>query len=345
MLTINKIAQLANVSRGTVDRVLNNRGSVKPETAEKVLSIANSMNYKPNFAGKALAIKKMHLKFGFILNNATKNPFFTDVEKGIELRMDEFANFGVEIIRRYTAIDSPEQQVQAIEELLTLGVNGLAITPINHPMVCKKLRELSQMQIPVVAVNTDISNSGRIAYVGSDYYLAGATAAGLMNIICSGAANVGVVVGSLSILCHSERISGFKSRCMQNYPNLQVIDIVINRDDDIESYRVTTELLKTHPEINALYLVSAGVVGACRAVTDLTPKRDIRIISHDVSPSTCSLLKDGIIQATITQDPFFQGKKPLDILLDYLGMGTEPERECFFTKNDILICENCESSI
>ena len=35
MATIKEIAALAGVSRGTVDRVLNNRGAVNPETAEK----------------------------------------------------------------------------------------------------------------------------------------------------------------------------------------------------------------------------------------------------------------------------------------------------------------------
>ena len=39
MATIKEIAELAGVSRGTVDRVLNNRGAVNPKTARKVLEI------------------------------------------------------------------------------------------------------------------------------------------------------------------------------------------------------------------------------------------------------------------------------------------------------------------
>ena len=42
MATIKEIAALAGVSRGTVDRVLNNRGSVSPATAEKINEIAKA---------------------------------------------------------------------------------------------------------------------------------------------------------------------------------------------------------------------------------------------------------------------------------------------------------------
>ena len=55
MAPIKEIALLAGVSRGTVDRVLNHRGSVNPETAERINRIAKELDYKPNRAGLVLA--------------------------------------------------------------------------------------------------------------------------------------------------------------------------------------------------------------------------------------------------------------------------------------------------
>ena len=55
MVTIKQIADLCGVSRGTVDRVLNNRGNVKPEKRELILEMAKKLHYRPNPAGKALA--------------------------------------------------------------------------------------------------------------------------------------------------------------------------------------------------------------------------------------------------------------------------------------------------
>ena len=47
MVTIKEIADRAGVSRGTVDRVLNNRGKVNPEKEERVRRIAQELGYKP----------------------------------------------------------------------------------------------------------------------------------------------------------------------------------------------------------------------------------------------------------------------------------------------------------
>ena len=44
MTTIEIIAKKAGVSRGTVDRVLHDRGQVKPETAERVRAVMEEMD-------------------------------------------------------------------------------------------------------------------------------------------------------------------------------------------------------------------------------------------------------------------------------------------------------------
>ena len=54
-VTVKQIAELANVSRGTVDRVLNNRSGVSEATRQKVLKIAKELHYEPNFLAKACA--------------------------------------------------------------------------------------------------------------------------------------------------------------------------------------------------------------------------------------------------------------------------------------------------
>ena len=344
-LTIKEIAEMAGVSRGTVDRVLNGRGSVSPKTAEKIHKIAAAVNYSPNLPGKILAVKKKQLKFGFILFNPYGNSFFLDVVRGIEDRKTELQEYGVQVEVRYTDMDDTQMQVAQVNELLTSGINGLAITPINHPDVIEKLRDLAQKNIPVVTVNSDIPDCRRIAYVGSEYFKSGETAAGLMNMVCHGNVQVGIVLGSPRLLCHSERVAGFTKRIQEAYPHIDIVEAVVNHDDDVESYMVTTEMLRAHPEINAIFLASAGVSGACRAVIDSGRQRHIKIISYDTTASTCRLIKSGVIAATIAQQPFVQGAKPLDILLDYLGMGILPNREFYYTKIEVKIRENLDDDL
>ena len=58
MATIKEIAELAGVSRGTVDRVLNKRGAVNPKTEAKILEIAQSYGLKVNITTNGTLLKK-----------------------------------------------------------------------------------------------------------------------------------------------------------------------------------------------------------------------------------------------------------------------------------------------
>ncbi len=341
MPTIKEIALLAGVSRGTVDRVLHGRGSVEPKKAKKILEIVRALEYTPNLAGKTLAAKKKQLKFGYILFGSTSsNPFFEDVVQAIKNRADELSEFGVSVEIRFVTIDKPEMQAACVDELLAEGIDGLAITPINHPLVAQKLKSLAESGFPVVTANTDIPDCGRLAYVGSDYYKSGETAAGLMNLITCGHAYIGVIIGSPYVLCHSERLAGF-THCVENScAGLQILAKAVNNDDDIDSFRVTREMLLLNPEIDSLFLAAAGVFGACRAVKDLGLAGKLAIVCYDVVPSTRELIREGVISATIGQQPARQGAKPLDLLFDYLGMGVTPEKEFYYTETEIKIREN-----
>ena len=82
-VTLQQIAEAAGVSRGTVDRALNDRGRIKPEVAEKIKKIAEEMGYQPNRAGRALAMAKQSVRIGVILQSAD-TPFMKKVLNGIE---------------------------------------------------------------------------------------------------------------------------------------------------------------------------------------------------------------------------------------------------------------------
>ena len=105
-------------------------------------------------------------------------------------------------------------------------------------------------------------------------------------------------------------------------------------------FAVTQKQLTAHPEIKSHNQAAAGVQSTCRAVEDLGLTGKIKIISYDATEPTCKLVKEGAIVATIGQQAFTQGAKPLDILLDYLGMDVPPETDCFYTKIEIKIKEN-----
>lgn len=338
-VTAKQISELAGVSRGTVDRVLNNRGKVRPETQQKVWKIANELGYKPNRVGKALATIKKKLSIGVIIMSQG-NEFFDDVIEGIHDAAKDLDGFGVRVALRTMKGFDVDKQLEIICELEQSNINALAIVPINDPKIAKKLNELAEKKITVVTINSDIEGARRLAYIGSNYVKGGETACGLMGLFMGGKANVGVVTGSLKMLGHNQRIYGFSKVMKERFPHMQVVDIVQNNDDEFESFDVVKTLLVEHPEIDALFLAAAGVYGACRAVKSLSPERNITIISFDDIKHTKQLVRDGTIAATICQQPWTQGSNAIKILFNYMVDKVTPSSDCIYTQAEIKIREN-----
>ena len=340
MATMKQIAQLAGVSRGTVDRVLNNRGAVNDATAQKIREIAQSLQYVPSRAAKSLAALRLNIRLGYILFPGETNPFFGQVEQGLRKKAAELAEYGVTVDIAHHDFSNQTLQDELLDKMANDGVNGIVLCGFNTEKTAEKINELARAGIPLVTANSDIPDSDRLAYVGSNHLQSGRAAANLVYLISGGNARVGMLFVSHNMLCHEERITGFQDYIAEKAPEIHVISSAENNDDDFESFSVVKNMLTEHPDINVLYLASAGVYGACRAVESFPPQLRPKIISYDCVPSTELMLRKGIICATICQQPDYQGSKPLDILFNKLAMNADPSRKLYFTSPDIRILEN-----
>lgn len=338
MATIKEIAELAGVSRGTVDRVLNHRGFVNADTEKKVLEIAELLHYQPNKAGMALAAQKKKYVIGVLLFGE-ENPFFDEVMDGLNAKLEELSIYGCTVLTRRTPFDLTAQ-LAAMEELQENGIHGLILSPYNDRKIQLKIDELMAADIPCVTVNTDIPHSRRIAYVGSDYYKCGRVAADLLSLMTHGDTKAGIITGSHNVLCHEERISGFSDFIRDCHAPIEVLEVVENEDDDYKSYEAVSSLLKRHPDIGALYFTAAGVYGGCRAVINAALPHPPIVITFDAVPTTKKMLTDGIITATICQHPEAQGAQSLSMLVDYLLTGRLPEQPLVHVDLDIKIRES-----
>mgnify|MGYP000845744127 FL=1 len=338
-VTSGKIAELAGVSRGTVDRALHNRGGVKPEVEKKIKQIAKELGYEPDRAGKALSSRKNPPKIGVLLNSVG-NAFFDEVKEGIAAAEKELADFRLKILLKEVKGYQPEDQLAALDEFASLGVKGIVIMPVNDLRVADKINALSDRGIRFVTVNTDIDATDRIAYVGCDYVKSGQTAAGLAELILPGRTNLLIVTGSIKNLGHNKRIYGFGRALKDRLADIRVIDIVENQDDEEQAYRITAQKLREHPEVNMIYMVSAGVGGVARAVSEQSQK--IHILCFDSTPQIVSLIKAGKITATICQEPYEQGYRAVRILFDAVVNGVLPASEFQYTDCQIKIRQNIE---
>lgn len=338
-VTMKDIAKAAGVSRGTVDRALNNRNGINEEVSQRIKKIANKMGYKPNKAGKLLAAIKKPILIGIVLPSIG-NEFFNDVIKGLKSAEDELHDYGVSLnIKQVKGFD-PHTHLQAINELELEGVTALCIVPVNDRIILSKIDELSNSNIPVVTINSDIEDSKRLCYIGSDYLKSGKTAAGMLSLISGEKSNVLIITGSLKMLGHNQRIKGFRDEIEKISNNIKVVDIIQTFDDNTTAYNLVSSALKTHPEINSIYITAGGVSGVCKAVEAVSIEKRIKVLCFDNTPQRKKWIEENIISCIICQQPFEHGYKPIHILFDYLINNVKPKKEKYITQTVIKIKQN-----
>ena len=342
IVSIKQIADLAGVSRGTVDRALNDRYGIDPELKARILKIASDLGYRSNRAGKMLSIRKSPLNIG-IQMPSIGNEFYTEVERGLQSAARDYADFGLTLnIRTMKGFDA-QAQIRQIHELIAEGINGLAFVPINHPDIQVFLEEIAATGLPVITLNSDISEGRRLGYVGIDYWQSGATAAGVLRLLANQQPiQVLILTGSVQILGHNQRITGFSQILRKNSPNIQIVDILETLDDEQNAYELTREAFTKDPGIDAIYLTAGGVAGTIRALEDLGLAGRIRVICNDLTETERDYLDRGIISATIGQQPYEQGYKPVQYLFEYLLDGTLPPEETIL-HSEIFIREHLVS--
>lgn len=339
MVTIKQIAELCGVSRGTVDRVLNDRGNVKPEKRQLVLETAKKLNYQPNPAGKALAARKKNPIVGVLISSEGVH-FFDDVLLSMRKAAIKYENYGMKVIWRSMRGFNVDEQCGIIDELAG-EVNALIINPVNDPRVIERLDQLVARGIFVVTINNDVDSCRRDCYVGTDYFQGGRTAGALLKMIAPPGIRAGVLMGSQNMQGHRQRLQGFLD-VFKKTDDFELMEVRENDDDDMISYEATRQILEEHPETNALFVISSGAYGAARAVI-AKKRRDIVMVVFDTIPSTVQMMHDHIIQAAIYQHPRQQGRRAMQVVFDYLVNGFRPEQEKYLMRNEIRILENVEA--
>ena len=192
-VTVQQIAEATGVSRGTVDRALNNRGRVDPEVAEKIRRTALEMGYvkKPRKIGG----RRKTCRIGIVTQLAGAS-FMLEINRGIHEAAEELQDRGVEVILKEGMAVDEKEQLEAINDLLKEGIDGLALMPVDSEGVREKINELIEHEnIPVVTFNSDIVGTKRSCFVGMDNHKSGRTAAGLMKMMTGGSGKILVITG------------------------------------------------------------------------------------------------------------------------------------------------------
>lgn len=144
-ISLKDIAEAAGVSTALVSFVLNGKKKeyrVGEETAQRILKIAEEMNYQPNLAAKSLRSGKTKT-IGLVVSDIS-NPFFSQLARVLE---DEATKRGYTVLFGSSDEDT-EKMNRVVSNLINKGVDGLMIVPCENSE--KSIASLVKNNIPIV---------------------------------------------------------------------------------------------------------------------------------------------------------------------------------------------------
>ncbi len=334
---IEDIAREAGVGKGTVDRVLHNRGYVSEEKRQLVLKAIKKLDYKPNSAARALA-KRRQYRIAIIYHN-NEREFWSQVESGFDRAEREFGSMGGVTIDRYvlTRLDVQEQ-LETLNRVVEAGYDGIAIVPYYSEEISSAIDRAVERGIRVITVNND-EKCKRDCYVGQDFYKAGATAGRMASLIAPRDSAYLAVLGRMDAMTQlDERYRGFRETLDACRTDMRAAELRLSSQDAEMTCREIEKKLK-ETDVQLIYATYGIIDIVARVVCKLGQAGEILLIGHDQTESSLRYLKQNVVHVLIGQEPERQGYEAVSRLCKCL-LFDEPIREDVFTKIEIIVAEN-----
>lgn len=311
---LHEIARRAEVSIGTVDRALHSRPGISEATRKKVREIAEMLGYTPDLAARALAVGRSQFRVGVCIPEEIRQ-FFDQMRDGIFGEARRAARVGMELIYRPVPSLGENEQRQ-LSSLLDEDLRGLIVMPGNPRVVAPIIDAAEARGIRVVCICSDAPHSRRSAVVYANPNLQGRLAAELLAKFIPGDSDVAAITGMLRTEEHRQKVEGFRSRLAQ-HSGMTLACVLEAHESEEESYQKTLDLLSGNPEVRGIYVTTVNCLPVCRAVRE-RKRTDVRLITTDLFPQMVPYFENGIIGASIYQDPYTQGETAVKILVDHV---------------------------
>ena len=343
-VTINMVAERAGVSRGTVDRVLNQRPHVRPELYDAVIRAMQELGYIPPKDTQIEALGLVlpdttPMKLGVILPNWTGH-FRKEVLRGIHDVQPLLADASITVLLEQCETTLPQETLERMDSLLEQGVRGIALCAADHAAIAEKIDQLYAQGIPVVTFNSDISNCKRLQFVGQDLIRGGRVAGELMSKLIRREDTLLIAIGDPAFHAHRLRLQGFCERMYEKGFTGGQIETVETYNDYAVTYQKIKDALERTSEIRGIYMANHSITGCADAIRATNRTGQIFVISHDLTDATRQLLKRGEVDFAITQNIYQQGYRSLLLLRDAVRNQPRSDAVPDSSAIDIICAEN-----
>lgn len=341
-VTINDVAKAAGVSKGTVDRVIHNRGEVSENSRKAVLAVIQELGYKPNLYASLLASGR-RFKIVCLIPSWTEGDFWSMTAKGISAGARSVSQYGVDVeVVTFDQYD-PESFESACSIVLDSSPSGVIFAPLFASSSLSFAGRLHSRGIPYIYIDTKLEDDDYLAYFGMPMYQSGYLCAHLLTE-CRHLEKVNVIrverdKSGLSDPTRMRRM-GFQDYMSEHCPAVVINNVFIDpRSSESISDRLDAIREWTGNEAVVMFNSRIHIVADYLRGSEL---RAGRVIGFDALERNVAALKDGSVDILIAQHSDRQACSAVNAMADYLVKGDFPERKDNYTQLDILNRYNCD---
>ena len=281
--TVHDVARTAGVSLATVDRVLNARPGVRPETAEKVEAAIKALDFRRDLSASLLA-RARDLRVVFLIPDGG-NAFMESLTAAVARRVRATRNERLTLTAaQYHALD-PGALVTRLEALSGRQTDCAVVVAPDDPAVARAIDAATRRGVAVITLVSDLPGSARRHFIGIDNQAAGRSAASLLGRFCP-SGKVGIIAGSLGLRDHRERFEGFAGVLGREFPHLKLVGPAEGFDDDASTEAAALKLLDENHDITGIYNLGAGNAGLVAALGRTLRAGNIRVVAHELTDTT-----------------------------------------------------------
>jgi ribose transport system substrate-binding protein len=265
------------------------------------------------------------LKLAFVSNNPYE--FWTIAERGTEKAAKDF---DVQVLFRMPPVGggAPAQR-QIIEDLLTQGVKGIAVSPNDAKNQVEFFKNDVAPRVPLITQDSDLPDpTARRCYIGTDNYKAGRGAGELVKKAAPDGGKLAIYVGQLDVqnaverrqgvldeLSGQENAKGEPEGGLLRFGKYTLIDTFTDGGNEQECQRKVEDTLTKYPDVRCLVgLWAYNPPAMLRAVTAAKKEGKVALVAFDENDETLQGIKDGYIYGTIVQNPYEFGYQAIRIL-------------------------------
>lgn len=315
-INIKEIARKANVSIGTVDRVLHNRGRVSQVTKEKVLQIAKEGNYQSNVYARNLKLNKV---FNVAVLLPKQDAYWEMQKQGVIRCVSEHAAMGFQYTEYLMNEVNKESKAEFFKKVLDDKPDGIVVAPNLLAEDSAPLALLRRSKTPFVFVDSTITNSGCLSFVGQDAVQSGKVAGRLLTNKYDQNYAVWILMYAEEDMENrtiSSRIEGAKLVFAELGIDVQSVNMAL---ENISFDQLAKRLQGVDCPVH-IFLPHSKSHLIIKGLSDKLKQIQTRIVGYDLIDENVEYLKSKHIDYLIDQQPTKQGYLAIQALYKHLAL-------------------------